>query len=91
MNFSYFFQANISTIKPAIQKRIEKGLEAHSVPEIFQNLAAHDQKKGIEPRNVIIDNRTEEQKEQALMGVEDTSLNDKLLPYKQSPHLLFST
>ena len=24
------------------------------------------------------------------MGVEDTSLNDKLLPYKQSPHLLFS-
>ena len=25
------------------------------------------------------------------MGVEDTSLNDKLLPYKQSPHLLFST
>ena len=25
------------------------------------------------------------------MGVEDTSLNDKLLPYKQSPHLLYST
>ena len=25
------------------------------------------------------------------MGVEDNSLNDKLLPYKQSPHLLFST
>ena len=25
------------------------------------------------------------------MGVEDTSLNDKLLPYKQSPQLLFST
>ena len=61
------------------------------MPEIFQNLAVYQPKKGIEPRNVIIDNRTEEQKEQALMGVEDTSLNDKLLPYKQSPHLLFST
>ena len=61
------------------------------MPEIFQNLAQYFQEKGIEPRNTIIDNRTEEQKEQALMGVEDTSLNEKLLPYKQSPHLLFST
>ena len=25
------------------------------------------------------------------MGVEDTSLKDKIQPYKQSPHLLFST
>ena len=76
---------------PAIQKRIDKGFHAHNVPDVLQKYAVYQQKKGIEPRNTIFDNRSKEQKEQALMGVEDSSLNDKMQPYKQSPHILFST
>ena len=76
---------------PAMQKRIDKGFHAHSVPDVLQKYAEYQPHPKVEPRNTIFDNRSKEQKEQALMGVEDTSLNDKMQPYKQSPHILFST
>ena len=49
------------------------------MPEIFQNLAQYDQHPQVEPRNTIIDNRNEEQKEQAL---------NKLAAFKKSAEVL---
>ena len=74
-----------------MQKRIDKGFHVHNIPDVLQKYAVYQPHPKVEPRNTIFENRSKEQKEQALMGVEDSSLNDKMQPYKQSPHILFST
>ena len=61
-----------------MMKRIDKGFHAQSVPDVLQKYATYQSKKGIEPRNIIFDNRSKEQREKDLIGVEDTSLNDKM-------------
>ena len=46
---------------PAIKKLVSNGLSVFIFPEIFQKVAIYQTVNGVNPRNTIIDKRSEEE------------------------------
>jgi hypothetical protein len=63
-------------MRSAVQKKQEQGIRVFIIPDLLQKCAALQTKKGVEPKNTILDKRNEEQKEHAVLNVTPTSLNE---------------
>ena len=63
-------------MRTVIQKKNEKGTSVFIIPDLFQKCALFLTKKGVEPKNTILDKRNEEQKEHAVSNVVPNSLNE---------------
>ena len=61
------------------------------MPELFQKMAVYETVPDINPRNTVLDRRSEEQVRDDEQGVVQNSLNDKLSPYLEVPTILNST
>ena len=70
-------------MRSSVQKKNEQGKSVYIIPDLFQKCANFQSVNGVEPKNTILDNRNEEQKEHAVSNVIPTSLNEEIQPYSR--------